>query len=134
MEPLPFQERKFDIVTMTEVLEHFRYQPVDALRKIRGVLKDDGVFLLTTPALGPHWTAEYHAGPFETIPPYRGENEPSVDKHWKIYDAEELGRLLRTAGFDAAVTLYLNINTGNEGLYAFATKVAMTPPHSTRIP
>lgn len=121
-EDLPWSEKKFDIITMTEVLEHFHYQPLDTLQKIRKVLKDDGIFLITTPALGPHWHAKHYDCPFEQIPSYNNEIFDDTDKHYKIYDAQELERLLKKAGFKAFITLSLSINTGREVLSAVALK------------
>ncbi len=119
---LPFEKNSFDLITMTEVLEHLQFQPLDTLRKVHDVLKDDGLFLLTTPALGPHWENKYYNCPFEEIPIYTGQEKDSKDRHWKIYSAEELKRLLAKAGFQSFIGLYLNANTGLEGLYAVATK------------
>lgn len=121
-EDLPWSNKKFDIITMTEVLEHFHYQPLDVLKKLKTILKDDGLFLVTTPALGQHWLPEYYDCPFEEIPSYNGGVIDPTDKHWKIYGAEELKRLFEKAGFNLFITLNLNINTGNEGFYAVATK------------
>ena len=126
-ENLPFAPKTFDLITLTEVLEHFKYQPLDTLKKIVETLKDDGVFLMTTPALGAHWTAEAHDCPFEKIPSYQGEPIDKKDRHWKIYDLKELQRLLEAAGLDAFVGLQLNINTGAEGLYAVAVKRQRLP-------
>jgi 2-polyprenyl-3-methyl-5-hydroxy-6-metoxy-1,4-benzoquinol methylase len=120
-EPLPFKEKEFDLVTMTEVLEHFQFQPMDVLAKVRYVVKDEGLLLITTPALGVHWKQEYYACPFEDILTYAGQ-KTNEDRHWKIYDAAELKRLLERSGFRAFIGQYISANTGLEGLYAVAKK------------
>ena len=43
-----FPDSYFDIVTAWHVLEHL-YNPKETLREMRRILKDDGVFLLSTP-------------------------------------------------------------------------------------
>ena len=45
---LPFEDGTFDVVVMTEVIEHLLY-PWDTLREIRRVLKPDGILLLSFP-------------------------------------------------------------------------------------
>jgi 2-polyprenyl-3-methyl-5-hydroxy-6-metoxy-1,4-benzoquinol methylase len=40
---------KFDVIIFTEILEHFNFHPVDALKKISLLLKDSGILYLTTP-------------------------------------------------------------------------------------
>ena len=108
-ENLPWIDKKFDIITMTEVLEHFHYQPIDVLRKLKSVLKDDGLFLFTIPALGEHWLPEYYDCPFEEIPSYSGGVIDPTDKHWKIYGAEETKRLFEKAGFDIFILSLIHI-------------------------
>lgn len=121
-EDMPWGENIFNIVTMSEVLEHFRYQPLGTLKKIRNSLKPGGVLLITTPALGVHWPAEFFDCDFEDIPANNGQFDNDPDKHWKIYSAMELNRLLDMAGFNSSVTMFININTGMESLYAVAVK------------
>lgn len=48
-ERLPFESDSFDLVILTEVLEHLRIDPLNTLREIRRVLSDSGKLLLTTP-------------------------------------------------------------------------------------
>jgi 2-polyprenyl-3-methyl-5-hydroxy-6-metoxy-1,4-benzoquinol methylase len=46
--PIPWAG-KFDVVILTEVLEHFNFQPLPTLQKIHGALADGGVLFLSTP-------------------------------------------------------------------------------------
>jgi len=41
-------DEKYDVVTLFEVIEHLR-DPVKAIKKARGLLKEDGLFVLATP-------------------------------------------------------------------------------------
>ncbi len=45
---LPFRKNTFDIILMTEVLEHLD-NPEKALQSIHGILKEDGQFVLSVP-------------------------------------------------------------------------------------
>jgi len=48
--PLPFQESRFDVVVMWEVIEHLpRRDVVPTLKEIRRVLRGDGSLFLSTP-------------------------------------------------------------------------------------
>ncbi|OGM08407.1 hypothetical protein A2W13_03800 [Candidatus Woesebacteria bacterium RBG_16_36_11] len=57
------KSKTFDVITMWDVLEHFS-DPIRALKKVKSLLKDDGVLALTTininswfsKLLGLHWT------------------------------------------------------------------------------
>ena len=47
--PYPLEERSFDAVVLTEVLEHLREYPAHALDEIHRILRPGGVLVLTTP-------------------------------------------------------------------------------------
>ena len=48
VENLPYKASSFELVTCTEVLEHLEHYR-ETIREVHRVLKDDGVFILTTP-------------------------------------------------------------------------------------
>ena len=48
-EAFPFKDKTFDIILMMEVIEHLGINPINAIQESRRVLKDDGIFVLTTP-------------------------------------------------------------------------------------
>jgi len=48
MEDIPFEGKKFDVVTAIEVIEHVNNRE-KALEEVYRVLKDDGIFVMTTP-------------------------------------------------------------------------------------
>lgn len=76
--PLPFRAGTFDAVVMAEVVEHL---PEDfaALKRIRGILKDDGALVLTVPF--------FH------------DAEPT---HVRIHSPVSVERLLRASGWSVA--------------------------------
>jgi SAM-dependent methyltransferase len=119
---LPFPAETFSLVLMSEVLEHFNFQPLDVLAKVHNVLRKDGFLLISTPALGRTQKPEVYQQPFEQIPRYSGQPHEFVDRHMKIYAKTELTRLLHSAGFRSFVALHMNPITGIEHLYAIASK------------
>jgi SAM-dependent methyltransferase len=97
LDPIPWRE-PFDLIIMTEVLEHFNFQPVPTLRKIHDALAPGGLFLLSTPNQE-KWgkTTKYYQ---------RLQDLPQVDRSRKIvddhiwqYDERELRNVLDDAGF-----------------------------------
>jgi SAM-dependent methyltransferase len=76
--PLPFANATFDAVVMAEVIEHL---PDDfaALKRIRGVLRDDGALVLSVP--------------------YYHDAEPT---HVRIHSPSSMERLLSAAGWSIA--------------------------------
>lgn len=50
-EKLPFSDSTFDIVLLTETLEHFNFHPGKAMSEISRVLAPEGVVIITTPNL-----------------------------------------------------------------------------------
>jgi SAM-dependent methyltransferase len=91
---------KFDVIIMTEVLEHLNFQPVPTLIKIWNVLADGGSFFLSTPDSDSEWGRNYlYHEKFSDIPPL----DPSadwIDDHVWHYNREELIFVLNEAGFE----------------------------------
>ena len=48
LEDCPFAERSFDVITMSDLLEHVR-NPHTVMEKVRALLKDDGIVMIMTP-------------------------------------------------------------------------------------
>ncbi len=97
LDPIPWGDG-FDVIIMTEVLEHFNFQPVPTLSKIRGALAPDGLLFLSTPDAG-QWgkTQKYYRRLADIPMPAPGK--PFIDDHIWQYSEKELRRVLREAGF-----------------------------------
>lgn len=93
--PLNFE---FDLITLTEVLEHLNFNPVPTLRKIREHLSDDGTLYLSTPDAA-QWgriTGSYSR--WKDIP-YPEKGLPATGGHIYQYSKDELYQLIDEAGF-----------------------------------
>jgi SAM-dependent methyltransferase len=121
-EDLPFEDESFDVVVMTEIIEHFHFQPVATLARALRVLRTGGLLLVTTPALGFGWEPEFHAGPFEEIPPFDPAVPIDPSKHMKIYSQAELDRLIRHFSEDVHVGLHINELSRKGYWFAIARK------------
>lgn len=102
---IPWTER-FDLILMTEVLEHFHFNPLPTLRKLRESLAERGLLVLTTPNRYCGWGDAKVRGPYWQLPPFRSGYEiiDPMGTHVKIYDRFELGQLMNDAGFEAEVS------------------------------
>jgi SAM-dependent methyltransferase len=97
---IPFSG-KFDVVILTEVLEHFNFQPLPTLRKIHDALGPGGVLFLSTPDQrdwGPLLKFYRRLSDLPMPDPSR----PIRDTHIWIYSEEEVTTLLEQAGFRLA--------------------------------
>jgi ubiquinone/menaquinone biosynthesis C-methylase UbiE len=108
--PIPYPDNTFDVVLLTEVLEHFNYNPLVPLYEIRRVLKPGGKLFLTTPnmasifalytilmgdnvsgnlnqVLGRGWQKQY------------GQHQVFRDMHFRYYTIKDVRQLMQIAGF-----------------------------------
>jgi SAM-dependent methyltransferase len=91
----------FRIIILTEVLEHFNFHPVPTLVKLRNFMKADGRLYLSTPNSS-SWGIL--SGSLSKIPTYNPleqsyDNPPWKDQHIWQYSRQELGEVLKAAGF-----------------------------------
>ncbi len=111
----------FDVVIMTEVLEHFNFNPIPTLRKVAASLSDDGLMIISTPDKYAGWGEGRFARPYWELPAYR-QDATAIDDHIKIYHADELRMLLKQAGLHAEVTRWRRKGWRRGHLVALATK------------
>ena len=100
LDVIPFPGQ-FDVIVMTEVLEHFNFQALPTLRKMRAALALGGVLFLSTPDVQ-EWgqVTKYYKSVEELPQPARGTKV--VDDHVWVYSKEEIEKLLLSAGFKIA--------------------------------
>lgn len=110
--PFPFNDNQFDVILMTEVLEHLNFHPVPTLQKIFKSLKDGGAFFLSTPDADGGWgrTEKYYSS-VDEIPPVNQEAEWIDDHIWQ-YNRIELESVLYKAGFK---TYRIELSEGPHG-------------------
>lgn len=120
IEPLPW-ELQFDIILLTEVLEHFNFHPLPTLKKICGLLSRWGMLYLSTPNAKSWGRVTKYYCSLEKIPPswksMMVNNSPElVDDHIYVYEEVELLELIDSAG------LYVLENFTNEKHLQFVLK------------
>ena len=89
-------DKKYDVIIMTEVIEHFKFNPVPTMVKIKGSLREKGLFFLSCP-------------PFRNLFIYRawkdmplpGKEIPKISYHDHIYQysLDDLKNISGEAGF-----------------------------------
>jgi ubiquinone/menaquinone biosynthesis C-methylase UbiE len=90
---LPFRECTFDVVTMLAVLEHLEKGNIaDVISEVRRVLKEGGMFIITTPAK----SAGIILSLFSRLGLFSREE---VEEHKGLMNEEDLTRYLESAGF-----------------------------------
>lgn len=112
---LPFDEARFDVVTMLAVFEHIPAGPLRRLlADIRRVLRPGGTFVMTTPA---RWTDPILRA-MARLGLTSGEE---IDEHQDLYDRQRIHQHLADAGFPPSA-----IETGSfelgMNLWATATR------------
>ncbi len=75
---LPFKSKQFDAITCTDVLEHLFY-PLEMMKEIKRVLKDDGVVLISLP--NDKGLNQIAVDLFKEIPSYE---DSMYEHHWRF--------------------------------------------------
>jgi SAM-dependent methyltransferase len=97
LDPIPWQGA-FDVIIMTEVLEHFNFQPLPTMRKIRDALAPNGVFFLSTPDAAEWGQRTRYYSRLEDLPP-ASTSAHFIDDHIWVYSKNELMQLASDSGF-----------------------------------
>jgi SAM-dependent methyltransferase len=97
LHPMPW-DGLFDLILMTEVLEHLNFHPLPTLKKIHSILAPGGRFYLTTPDAGEWGRADNLYSSVDAIPAPDVEI-PIRDQHVYVYTRSELAVLVEAAGF-----------------------------------
>jgi 2-polyprenyl-3-methyl-5-hydroxy-6-metoxy-1,4-benzoquinol methylase len=118
---LPFKGSTFDIVMMTEVIEHLNFSPNFIANEIRRVLKDEGHFILTTPNV--HCIENklkflLNKNIYGDCDRYL-QSSP-FDYHWREFEKKELVYILQNSDFKVINSYFCNdilYNKYNSYLY-----------------
>jgi len=94
---------EFDLVVMTEVLEHLPIHPVDVLSRLVARLRSNGFLYLTTPNFLSHAHLEAVASGSNpcAIYPQAGRNW-DAHHHYREYEAVELAQFVKQSGAQIA--------------------------------
>lgn len=90
----------FDIITMTQVITHLKYNPIDAIQNISRLLTDDGLFVTCVLDREHHIPVVSKFGQYwKALPKYGEVEEPLEDMVTAMYDRYALFELL-SYGFE----------------------------------
>ena len=85
---------QYDLLIMTEVIEHFTTNPLQVLHKIRRWMIDKAILCISTPDYTP--ICIYNSA--DEIPEYKAESQFYYPGHTYQYRKEELDRMFEEAG------------------------------------
>lgn len=126
-DPIPFPDNFFDAVTCCQVLEHFTFSHLPAVKEMHRVLKPGGVVEIDVPNVaafrnrvrllrGKHITWDYKQHYLETEPiVYKGKNFFPV-RHNREFTLDDLQILLSCAGFKEIDVRFLKSRRQRTGL------------------
>jgi len=106
---LPWKDESFELVLLTEVIEHLPHSPLFPLQEILRVLKPGGSLLLTTPnAVKLHNRLKLLVGktvsfPIDQLLEVKPDDNSIYHLHNREYSLNELVVLLKAAGFQIEV-------------------------------
>lgn len=89
----------FDTIIFTEVLEHLNFHPVPTLKKIYGLLNENGRLYLSTPDAS-QWGKDKNYYPSYANMPYPQKGLPIIDDHIYLFEKQELIDILKESGFN----------------------------------
>jgi len=100
LDPIPW-DLKFDVIILTEVLEHFNFFSVPTLKKIHSLLSDNGHLYLSTPDAFQWGKNTKYYDSLAVIPsPNKPEKKSLIDDHVWHFNKNELLYVLDEAGFE----------------------------------
>ncbi len=85
----PFADKFFDAITMIDIIEHF-HDPVEDLKEVHRILKDDGFLLINTPDYNSAWL-RINGDEWKFDKP---------EEHLYLYDRNTLKLMLEKIGFE----------------------------------
>lgn len=108
------EEKKFDVITLWHVLEHF-LNPVEELKKIRNLLNDNGLLFIEVPNFN---SIKFRLSGYK----WKGGNHPLY--HRSFFTAKTLERTLEKAGFTKQLKINFTYSLRNNSfLYNLSKKI-----------
>ena len=120
-DPIPFEDKSFDLVICAEVLEHLIQSPAFMVCEISRVLKDDGLLMLTTPN-GLYWHHIYKLAVFGAWEQY--SRYGVYGRHNKLWIQNEVEGLLEGNNFRIVESI---CNDSKTEKIEFTSKHKLTP-------
>ena len=114
---LPFSPHKFDLILISEVIEHLPNYPLSLLVKIRPLLKHNGLLIITTPNVSRLYNifslilGRNIYFPLNQMSQTKTSNLTIYHRHNREYTAPELLHLLTQAKFEVISTKYFTAYT-----------------------
>jgi SAM-dependent methyltransferase len=103
---MPFEDERFDVVIMTEVLEHLNFNPVPLLKEINRIGAKDSLFYLSLPNLAYYMNRVrflFGESMLQSIDTYFKQVTPGsleiVNGHWREYTKAEVVEMLTRLGY-----------------------------------
>ena len=107
--PFPYRDGSFDVVMLTEVLEHLSRDPLQTMSEINRITKLGGQLILSTPncASARSILRILRGGNPNVYPVY--QRRPSTDRHNHEYVPWEIRELLKLCGYTPSVFKTLDV-------------------------
>lgn len=113
---LPFDDDRFDMIFMCEVLENLNFNPLPLLKEINRVGATDSFFYLSLPNLAYYRNRLQLPFGNSFLPPiqqYFDQLDPNnaliVNGHWREYTGPEVAEMLRRMGYEIERQYYFSI-------------------------
>ena len=103
---LPFASGAFDVITMLAVLEHLS-DPVNMVKEIERVLKNDGRLVITVPGKAAQHVLEFLSYRLKIV------NSDEKRDHKKYYNCDELKKLFYQTGMIMEYHGYFQMGMNN---------------------
>ncbi len=124
-EKFPFKDNTFDIVILSEVIEHLGENPIFCIREIRRVLKENGILILSTD--NNHRFDSYIKFLFYMKTGYyyniRKIYENGFMGHIKEYSFKEIEEVFINEGFEKLLGKYISFEIVKNKKFSFLTNL-----------
>ena len=120
---MPFEDNKFDIVLFCEVIEHLKFDPINALLNIKKCLKKGGYLILTTPNVSRLENIAKMIEGQNIYDPYSAYG--IYGRHNREYTKHELFLLLTQLGFEVEVIFSSDVHEVRNSIHTKMVKIIL---------